>query len=328
MVRRHGLARLVTDFAKARGATLVVGARPGDSHIVCASVSRLLRQWPRAVLQAQSAALRAELATLLPELGAPSAATGEGQRTRARQALAAACAQPVPPPMRARVAQLEGRLLLALQQPGATAAFERAHADASLAGRTLLPSLIALDHARTLEPRAALAACEAVVQRCTSLRDAGATLTARLRAAAFALDADDPDRAATHASAALDAPADIVADDLYPAERWRIAARACEAGCAWVHETARTQVEAEFRDSFLHRNQVNRDLLALAERRRWVPRRVHPRWPGGSPARRAPCRRQDCSVDLAQELQPVDSSVPRRLSPRCAASGRWPASDA
>jgi tetratricopeptide (TPR) repeat protein len=202
-----------------------------------------------------------------------------GQHARARQALDAAQAQPVPPPMRARVAQLEGRLLLALQQPGSAAAFERAQADAPLAGRTLLQSLIALDHARTLAPAAAVAACEAVMQRCDSLRYAGAALTARLRAAAFALDAGETDRAVAHARAALDTPADIVADDLYPAERWLIAARAFEAGGRtdeartaldagrnWVQQTAETQVGAEFRDSFLHRNRVNAELLALASR--------------------------------------------------------------
>ncbi|HET9977404.1 MAG TPA: AAA family ATPase [Burkholderiaceae bacterium] len=202
-----------------------------------------------------------------------------GQHARARQALDASQAQPVPPPMRARVAQLEGRLMLALQQPGSAAAFERAQADAPLAGRTLLQSLVALDHARTLAPAAAVAACEAVAQRCSSLRYAGAALTARLRAAAFALDAGEADRAVAHARAVLDAPADIVADDLCPAERWLIAARAFEAGGradearaalengrTWVQRTAEAHVGAEFRDSFLNRNRVNAELLALAAR--------------------------------------------------------------
>ncbi|MBC7663904.1 MAG: AAA family ATPase [Caulobacter sp.] len=202
-----------------------------------------------------------------------------GQHARAKQALDAAQARPVPPPMRARLAQLEGRLLLALQQPGSAAAFERAQADAPLSGRTLLQSLVAPDHARTLAPAAAVAACEAVVQRCTSLRYAGAALTARWRAAAFALEAGDPDRAVAHAHAALDAPADVVADDFYPAERWLIAARAfgaggrpddaraaLDAGRAWVLHTAETHVGAEFRDSFLRRNRVNAELLALAAR--------------------------------------------------------------
>jgi hypothetical protein len=159
------------------------------------------------------------------------------------------------------------------------AAFERSQVAAPLAGRTLLQSLVALDHARSLEPSAAVAACEAVVQRCMALRYGGVVLTARLRAAAFALSAGEPDRAAAHVRAVLDAPADLVADDLYPAERWLIAARtfeaagqataaqaAAQAGRAWVLHTAETQVAAEFRDAFLHRQRHNADLLALAGR--------------------------------------------------------------
>jgi hypothetical protein len=37
-----------------------------------------------------------------------------------------------------------------------------------------------------------------------------------------------------------------------------------EACQAWVLHTAQTQVGAEFRDSFLHRNRVNAELLAFA----------------------------------------------------------------
>lgn len=201
-----------------------------------------------------------------------------GQQARAQQALQAARALPLPPPLRARVAQLEGRLQLALQRPAA-AAFELAQAEAPLTGRLLMQSLIALDHARTLAAPAARAACEAVAQRCATLGYAGAALTARLRAAGFALEAGDAAAAAHHARAALDTPDDVVADDLYPAERWLIAARALSAaGCDdearvarragrdWVLQTAETQVDAEFRDSFLGRNRVNVELLALASR--------------------------------------------------------------
>jgi DNA-binding SARP family transcriptional activator len=202
-----------------------------------------------------------------------------GQHARAQQALDAARAAPVPPPMRARLAQLEGRLLLALQQPGSAAAFERAMADAPLTGRTLMQSLIALDHARTLAPAAALVVCETVLQRCASLRYAGAALTAQWRAAGFALDAGATDCAAAHARAALAAPAETLADDFYPAEGWLVAARAfdaagcadeahstADAGRAWVLKTAQTQVASEFHDSFMHRNRINAELLALAAR--------------------------------------------------------------
>lgn len=202
-----------------------------------------------------------------------------GQHARAQQALDAARSQPVAAPLRTRVSQLEGRLLLALERPGWDAAFERAQAEAPLAGRTLLQSLVALDHARTLAPTAALAACEQVLLRCSNVGYAGVALTARLRSASFALDAGDVQRALVHASAVLDVPADVVADDLYPAERWWILSRVFEAaglstqqheaiatGRNWVQHTARSQVDEPFRDSFLHRNPVNRALAALAGR--------------------------------------------------------------
>jgi hypothetical protein len=88
-----------------------------------------------------------------------------------------------------------------------------------------------------------------------------------------------PERAAALAREALHTPPDTDADDLYRGERWRNAVLAFEAAGAgadaraaarsgrdWVHQTAEAHVPAEFRDSFLHRNPVNRELLALAAR--------------------------------------------------------------
>jgi hypothetical protein len=203
----------------------------------------------------------------------------QGQHARAQQALDAAREQPVAPPLRTRVSQLEGRLLLALGQPGWEAAFERAQAEAPLAGRTLLQSLVALDHSCTLAPTAALATCEEVLLRCSTVGYAGAALTARLRSASFSLEAGDVERALGHARAVLEVPADVVADDFYPAERWWILSRVFEAaglatphqeaiaaGREWVQQTARSRVGETFRDSFLRRNRVNRELLAAAAR--------------------------------------------------------------
>jgi DNA-binding SARP family transcriptional activator len=200
-----------------------------------------------------------------------------GQHTRAWQAMEAARAAPVPAPLQARVSQLHGRLLLALQQPGAWAAFEQAQAEAPLTGRTLMKALVALDHARTLPPAEALARCEQIAQQCSALRFVGVALSAHARAAAFALEAGEPDRAVAHARRVLSGPADITADDLYPAERWLVAARACaaaglhaearealDAGRAWVLQTSQEQVPPPYRDSFLQHNAVNRELLALA----------------------------------------------------------------
>jgi DNA-binding SARP family transcriptional activator len=202
-----------------------------------------------------------------------------GQHARARQALDAARAQPVAPLLRARLSQLEGRLLLALSQPGWTQAFEQAQAEAPLTGRALMQGLVALDHARTLPAAAAQAACEAVAQRFMSLRYDGGALTARLRGAAFALEAADARGALAHVQAVMASDPAIVADDLAPAERWLIVARAfdavgllqqaraaAESGRDWVLQTAQTQVPAEFSESFLHRHRANAELLALAAR--------------------------------------------------------------
>jgi hypothetical protein len=80
-----------------------------------------------------------------------------------------------------------------------------------------------------------------------------------------------------HARRVLSGAANITADDLYPGERWLVAARAysaarlqteareaLHAGRQWVLQISQTQVPPLYRDSFLQHNAVNRDLLALA----------------------------------------------------------------
>ena len=89
-----GKTRLVSDFAQARGRTLMVGARPGDARVVYASISRLLRQLPRAAVDSLEPAVRRELARLLPELGEAAAMASADQRTRFFNAVAAALENP------------------------------------------------------------------------------------------------------------------------------------------------------------------------------------------------------------------------------------------
>ena len=82
-----------------------------------------------------------------------------------------------------------------------------------------------------------------------------------------------------HAEAALDLAARCQSISLLPAELWLHAARAFQAagdprragelvalGRDWIRDTAREHVPEAFRDSFLNRNPVNRELLALAAR--------------------------------------------------------------
>jgi DNA-binding SARP family transcriptional activator/tetratricopeptide (TPR) repeat protein len=89
-----GKTRLTTDFAIARGRTVVVGARPGDARVVYASMSRLLRQLPRIAIERLAPALRKELARLLPELGEAQAIASPEERTRFFNAIAAALDSP------------------------------------------------------------------------------------------------------------------------------------------------------------------------------------------------------------------------------------------
>jgi uncharacterized ferritin-like protein (DUF455 family) len=53
-------------------------------------------------------------------------------------------------------------------------------------------------------------------------------------------------------------------DETDPDEQRRLVQRAAR----WVNETAQKRVPPEFRDSFLNRNPVNRELLTLASRLR------------------------------------------------------------
>lgn len=84
-----GKSRLAGDFARSRGRSLLVSARPGDERVVYASLSRLLRALPAAALQALDAPLRRTLAWLLPELGDAPELPGREGRVRFFNAVAA-----------------------------------------------------------------------------------------------------------------------------------------------------------------------------------------------------------------------------------------------
>ena len=85
-----GKSRLVADFARARGRTLLVSARPGDARVVYASVTRLLHALPADALRALDAPLRKALAWLLPELGDTPSQVGDDARARFFNAVSAA----------------------------------------------------------------------------------------------------------------------------------------------------------------------------------------------------------------------------------------------
>lgn len=108
----------------------------------------------------------------------------------------------------------------------------------------------------------------------------GSALAARIRAAGMACGID-PARARHEALAALELASERQTTVLLPAELWLQCGRALVAagdtahaaevlsrGRDWLRTTALEQVPEPFCDSFLQRNPVNRELLALASR--WV----------------------------------------------------------
>ena len=105
----------------------------------------------------------------------------------------------------------------------------------------------------------------------------GVALAGHVRAAACALQQGAAARALPHAQAALHLSAGHEPDSFYLPEMWLVLARAHQAlghaesarraaadGLAWVQRVHQTDVPANFQDSFLHRNPVNFQLLALA----------------------------------------------------------------
>lgn len=84
--------------------------------------------------------------------------------------------------------------------------------------------------------------------------------------------------AARHARQIVALADGVGSADMYRGEVWlaayralalidpQAAAAALHAASTWLHETARSHVPEPFRESFLHRNPVNRELLALAQR--------------------------------------------------------------
>jgi DNA-binding SARP family transcriptional activator len=144
--------------------------------------------------------------------------------------------------------------------------------------------------------------CDVERARSMSARDAAALMQANFEAAmakqmwsaaapSWAMWIDAQTRAGDHAGAAVQARAlaTVLAEGtrtlerppllLYAPEYYLILFRAFTAagddaaardavarGAAWIHDTALPHVPAEFRDGFLERNEVNRNLLALARR--------------------------------------------------------------
>lgn len=205
-----------------------------------------------------------------------------GQHARAQREIDAALQAETPLWVRAKALQMRARLKFALGQRGAGALLDEALRILSAQpGRRALRAVIALDHALTLEPGAALAAAREAVAEGERLDLAGMALAGHIRATRFAVDAHHAADAVAHARAALAIGDEVAPGDLFPAERWLNAWRAfCLAGCDtdadaalrrgvdWVRATSQNHVPDPFRDSFVRANPVNQQLVRAASHNR------------------------------------------------------------
>jgi DNA-binding SARP family transcriptional activator len=152
---------------------------------------------------------------------------------------------------------------------------ERLSADGE---RPDLSLALRIELATDAAPATAIADLAQVAQQSRGIGHLGTARAAHLRAAAVALPID-AGLARREALAALALADDGCCDTVtLPAELWLHAgcalaaaddpraADVIERGRRWVVDTAASQVPEPFRDSFLHRNPVNRELLALASR--------------------------------------------------------------
>ncbi len=87
-----GKTRLLQEFAADRPGTVIVQARPGDANVPYAVLARLLRAVLAAFAGTAPEARRAELALVLPELGAAVDVSGPAQRWRIGRAAEATLA--------------------------------------------------------------------------------------------------------------------------------------------------------------------------------------------------------------------------------------------
>ena len=202
-----------------------------------------------------------------------------GQFARAQQDLDAADVDAAPALARARREWVLGQLQLQLHAgPEASSAFERAGALLGTGARALHRHRVVLAQCPALDPAEALAAAGDVLDAATAAQRLGLMTAARTRICQALLALGHGAEAARHGRQLATFVPGASADELYGAEVWLTAQRALApvdapraavllaTAVKWVRETAERQVPAEFRAGFLHRNPVNRELLALAAR--------------------------------------------------------------
>ena len=200
-----------------------------------------------------------------------------GQFARAQQDIEAADVEGSPPMAQARRHVVLGQLMRALGKDAAPS-FERAFASLGPGGRPLSRHRMLLARCIVVEPAQALADAGEVLDAALASQRLGIQRAARVRLCQAALALGHGAEAARHARQLVRmTPADGT-DDVYRAEAWLVAHLALAEhdatlastvlrdAVAWVESTRASGVPPDFRESFLHRNPVNRELLALAAR--------------------------------------------------------------
>jgi len=203
-----------------------------------------------------------------------------GQWSRLRQVVAAITSAAVPrAATRLRCAALQLQADAALGRHVDTEALRDALARLGPDDTPDSQNTARLDLAMHADPAAGLEQVEAVIARATAGGDEGSVIAGHARAARLASALGDADRTRSHARAALALAKERQIVRQYPGELWlhtaeafaaigdaEAAAAAAAEGVAWVQRVARDGVPEEFRNSFLNRNPVNRELFALVAR--------------------------------------------------------------
>ena len=162
-----------------------------------------------------------------------------------------------------------------------TADLQRAAAELARGDDYYVGALLELERAETLDATVALRVCDTVAQGAQQREYGGIEMKARLLAARAALNGGDTSSAAARWAELEAQLVSLRAADCYAltasavgfeilvahGERERAAA-VLAAAVGWIRETALPQVPDAFRDSFLHRNAVNRTLLTAESRLR------------------------------------------------------------
>jgi DNA-binding SARP family transcriptional activator/tetratricopeptide (TPR) repeat protein len=178
-----------------------------------------------------------------------------------------------------RLVLLRRQWAVALGQPADRAALEQALASIGPTDAPDLKHALQIELAALGDHAHAVSALARIVEEAEALDHEPTALVARARCAMVAARNGDTALAQRHAVAAQRLGERVTPMYQYPLDPWLHCAQAwlaigesahaaalCGRARQWIEDRARHQVPDEFRSSFLHRNPVNRELLALAAR--------------------------------------------------------------